>query len=72
MKYGNWTHVADSEPSRGRKRARWQCGCGVERVLFVSDVVQGRSRSCGCRSNAWRRMNAAQVAEREARRKAGR
>lgn len=37
-------------PKYGAKnhRGRFRCECGQERTIRISDVINGRSRSCGC------------------------
>lgn len=34
--------------SISRRRAEFRCGCGKEKVYWISDLEQGRRFSCGC------------------------
>lgn len=42
-----WKLVKEAAGRDGR-RALYRCRCGTERVLYVSKVNTGRTRSCGC------------------------
>lgn len=47
-KYQNWTVLSEVEP-KGRERAMLaRCACGTERVVLMSNLRSGMSRSCGC------------------------
>lgn len=54
MKYGMLTFVRDAEPSKfstatkKNRCALWRCDCGKEKVIPVTYVRNGQSRSCGC------------------------
>jgi hypothetical protein len=44
-----WTIVRELPPAdRGRRRALAQCACGTVREVGLCDVLNGKSRSCGC------------------------
>ena len=44
--YGEWEIIEEL----GNNKVRCRCSCGTERILRKDTVVQGRSRSCGCKS----------------------
>lgn len=50
-KYGRWTVIADPEPGPHRKkRVLCRCRCGTEKLVQLSSLENGLSRSCGCLS----------------------
>lgn len=46
---GNWTIVA---PRDRTTKVLARCGCGVEKVVALSNLVRGQTRSCGCQKAA--------------------
>ena len=49
MTFGRWTVIAFAgRSSYGLARWRCRCECGTERVLFCHNLIQGRTKSCGC------------------------
>lgn len=73
-KRGKWLFLRDADPpkfSRSRKNfGEFRCDCGTVRIVGICDVVNGRSRSCGCAKRHTRRAAIrAHVAEVMARRK---
>jgi hypothetical protein len=48
-RYGRWL-VIDEAPRGPDGRIRWlcRCDCGTEKAMNVSDLRQGKSKSCGC------------------------
>lgn len=46
--FGEWT-VIDVFPGRD---ALCRCSCGTIKKMFLSTVISGRSKSCGCKRNA--------------------
>jgi len=55
---------------RGDRGARCRCDCGAERVVALSDLLRGKTTSCGCarrdRAREWCRSGAMHDALREA------
>jgi hypothetical protein len=49
-KFGRWTFVRRSDVPR---KALFRCDCGVERETFITNVVSGKSTSCGCFLREW-------------------
>ena len=54
-RYGRWIVIAQADAyvsPKGRRQPRWlaACDCGTQRVVRASDVISGKSRSCGCLS----------------------
>lgn len=49
-KFGLWT-VISREENGSRNQSRWlcKCQCGIERIIDGSSLLQGKSKSCGCR-----------------------
>lgn len=48
-KFGRWTVVvAESSNKNNQYMAIMQCECGVEKEVSISNVVLGKSKSCGC------------------------
>ncbi|WP_449037410.1 hypothetical protein [Phascolarctobacterium sp.] len=47
-KFNEWT-VVDVFPGRD---ALCRCSCGTVKKMFLSTVISGRSKSCGCKRNA--------------------
>ena len=65
------TLVREIEPDRNKqRRAVYRCECGREKVIRMTYVNTGRTRSCGCSAqNAWRGNIRAQFAETKVRMK---
>jgi len=54
VKYGSLTMLEEvARGPHGDRQARFQCLCGKVRVMRVSAVVNGRTRSCGCIAKNW-------------------
>lgn len=51
-KYGEWEIIEEL----GNNRVRCRCSCGTERVLRKDIIVQGKSKSCGCKSTEMSRQ----------------
>lgn len=47
-KYGYWTVLERSKNINGRSSWLCECKCGNKKVIKLSDLRNGRSRSCGC------------------------
>lgn len=53
--FGRWTvlgRAADNISKCGNRYTQWicRCECGTERVVSMSNLVNGKSKSCGCLS----------------------
>ena len=61
QKFGRLTAMHPTEPNRiGQMRWRFQCECGVEKIIVGANVVFGNVQSCGClRRDANRNRQAA-------------
>lgn len=48
-RFGRWTVIERAENSKDN-RSQWlcRCDCGNEKIIKLSDLRNGRSRSCGC------------------------
>lgn len=51
-KYGEWEIIEEL----GNNRVRCRCSCGTERILRKDIIVQGKSKSCGCKSTEMSRQ----------------
>lgn len=51
QKFGYWTVLGRDESYHDNKRSKWicQCKCGAIRSVFKQSLLNGRSKSCGCR-----------------------
>lgn len=50
QKFGEWEVLALHSKSRsGATRYMCLCSCGTEKDVFASHLVQGKSKSCGCK-----------------------
>ena len=47
-KYGRWSVVCEAERNQRGRRFLCRCACGTERVVRLTHLRQGRSKSCGC------------------------
>lgn len=47
-KYNRWTIVKESDMVCGDTYVLAQCDCGIERLLSLSAIICGGSKSCGC------------------------
>lgn len=47
-KYGKWTAIEQGERSGGRIKWWFKCECGKSKLLHSSNIVAGKSLSCGC------------------------
>lgn len=47
-KFGRLTVVSDAEPGRHKYSVTCVCDCGVSRVVNVSSLRSGHTKSCGC------------------------
>lgn len=47
--FGAWT-VLSLSGGNGRAYARVHCDCGTEKAVALDNLLDGRSRSCGCRT----------------------
>jgi hypothetical protein len=47
---GKWTVLSRADRERDAAKRQWlvQCECGNLRLVFGQDLLDGRSRSCGC------------------------
>lgn len=54
-RFGLWT-VLERDLSDRRGSAKWLCvcDCGSKKVVPANSLVQGKSKSCGCMTQAWR------------------
>ena len=43
-KFGRWKVVNEAED----KKALCQCECGTERLVYIDNLVRGKTKSCGC------------------------
>lgn len=50
-------------PKTRPTKALFKCSCGTEKVLLLSNVVQGRTKSCGCFARETSRQTMAQNPE---------
>ena len=54
-RFGRWTVIKSVKPKRyvsaRSNSSRWlcQCECGERAVVFETNLLSGRSTSCGCR-----------------------
>ena len=49
-RFGSLTMLAYAPPSpSGESRALWRCMCGVQKIIQVSNVVNGRTTTCASR-----------------------
>ena len=46
--FGYWTVIALPDVSR-RDYVRCRCICGKEKLIYVYNLIQGKSLSCGCK-----------------------
>lgn len=47
--FGRWTVISEAPTdSKGNRRATCRCACGTEQSVTLSNLVRGRTRSCGC------------------------
>ena len=46
--FGEWTFVADAPRHRRRFMGLCRCSCGTEKVVLMTNLVAGLSKSCGC------------------------
>ena len=49
--FGRWTIIADAPRRQHYEYRLCRCSCGTEREVCLSELTQGRSRSCGCLGN---------------------
>ena len=52
MKYNRWTLLKEVEPtiysSRKIRNFLCKCDCGIEKIVSLSNITSGKSKSCGC------------------------
>lgn len=56
-RYGQLTILdAFRAECNGRRRNffKFMCDCGTEKTVMAHNILSGRTRSCGCRSNEWK------------------
>lgn len=52
-KFNNWTVIEFSHRTKGRKHVfKCRCRCGREKLVYKGNLVQGKSKSCGCLNGA--------------------
>lgn len=51
-RFGRWRVVEYAGAARGGSRYLCMCTCGTERVIFRSNLVSGKTTSCGCGKSA--------------------
>jgi hypothetical protein len=56
--FGDWTVLARGVHQYGRTRWLCQCACGSERSVAAVHLVNGKSKSCGCRKGEDHKMSA--------------
>ena len=47
-RFNRWTVIEEAEKTAGKRMMSCECECGWKARVRVQDLVQGRSRSCGC------------------------
>lgn len=47
-RFGRWVVLREGPPSPTQRRLVCECDCGTRRLVHVSSLTNGRSRSCGC------------------------
>jgi hypothetical protein len=49
-RFGKWTVLPRADRECDVEKRQWlvQCECGTLRLIFGQDLLNGRSRSCGC------------------------
>lgn len=47
-RYGMLTVLGDAPRRRGARHISCRCDCGGETVVFVGNLTQGNTKSCGC------------------------
>lgn len=47
-RYGRWVVLEESDQGYGTRRFSCKCDCGTERVVRLTHLRQGLSKSCGC------------------------
>jgi len=50
--FGRWTVIKEAERVRGNRAMLCQCDCGAQRVVRLSGLRTGKSKSCGCHGTA--------------------
>ncbi|MDD4851414.1 MAG: transcriptional regulator [Gemmiger sp.] len=48
--FGRWQMLGETRFRKGRKQCLCRCTCGTERYVDESNLLTGKSRSCGCLS----------------------
>lgn len=51
-RFGRWVIVAEAGYSHNTRRVVAKCDCDTERVVSMSNFLNGNSRSCGCAPKA--------------------
>lgn len=50
--FNRWTIIEEGDLIRKKRRTfRCRCECGVVRDVLTSNVINGKSKSCGCLRN---------------------
>lgn len=51
-RYGRWTVVGEEytiyKSNKKRRMCKFKCDCGIEKVREITNIIKGRSKSCGC------------------------
>lgn len=50
QRFGRWTVIRQAEDKNGKIYWHCKCDCGNEKDVYVSSLVRGKSKSCGCLS----------------------
>jgi hypothetical protein len=46
--FGRLTVIGEAAPQNGARRVLCRCSCGKEKIVYISNLVRGKTRSCGC------------------------
>ena len=46
--FGRLTVIGEAATQNGSRRVLCRCSCGKEKVVHVSNLARGKTKSCGC------------------------
>lgn len=47
-KFNNWTFIKEVERQNNKSYGLFECGCGKQKEVYIPNVKNGKSKSCGC------------------------